>query len=474
VTASPAVPRRTLQIALLVAAAFFMENLDGSVIVTALPQMARSFGTDPVDLNIGVTAYMLALTVFIPISGWMADRFGARNVFAGAVAGFTGASILCGLCSGLWSFTACRILQGLGGAMMMPVGRLVVLRATENRDRIRVISYIVWPGLVAPVVGPPLGGFITTYLSWRWIFFLNLPLGLLGIVLALKWIGGERGAVARRFDLRGFLLCGAACVLVTYGLELLGRTPTPWLQLAICLGAGSGLGALTVRHLRRARDPLLDFGALRVPTYTMVMRGGSLFRIAASGAPFLLPLMFQLGFGLDALTSGLLVLAVFAGSLGMKAISTRMLRRYGFRRVLLWSGLLTALTLLGCATFTRGTPYAVVAATLFLSGLTRSLQFSALNSLAFADISGEQMSPANTLSNMAQQMTLGLGVTVAVLALRLSELLHGGTEATPSVTDFRSAFVVLAMIAAISALDALTLRRDAGALVSGHSVPPPR
>jgi len=229
-----------------------MENLDSTVIVTALPQMARSFGTDPVGLNIGVTAYMLTVAVFIPVSGWMVDRFGARGVFAAAIAIFTGASALCGFSQDQRSFTACRVLQGAGGAMMMPVGRLVMLRGTEKRDLVRLIAYVTMAGLVAPVLGPPVGGGITTYLGWRWIFFLNVPLGLIGVGFALALIGRERAAAPQRFDLVGFLLCGGACIALTYGLELLGRAPTPWLAMTVFVGAGLALGALAIRHLRCA------------------------------------------------------------------------------------------------------------------------------------------------------------------------------------------------------------------------------
>jgi EmrB/QacA subfamily drug resistance transporter len=464
----PCPQRRAAQIAALVAAAFFMENLDSTVIVTALPRMARSFGTDAVGLNIGVTAYTLSLAVFIPFSGWMADRFGARRVFAAAIAIFTGASVLCGFSQGQWSFTACRVLQGTGGAMMMPVGRLVMLRATEKRDLVRLITFVTLSGLVAPVLGPPIGGAITAYLNWRWIFFLNVPLGLIGIWCALTLISRDRASSARRFDLPGFLLCGSTCVSSTYGLELLGRVPTPWAVMAVCIGVGLLLGALTLRHLRRAEQPLFDLAALRVPTYAVTLRGGSLFRVSVTVVPFLLPLMLQLGFGLDPFTSGLLVLVLFAGSLGMKTVTTRTLRRYGFRRVLLVNGALTTLTVLGCAALTPATPYAVMVVVLFAGGLTRSLQFSALNSLAFADVPPDQMSDANTLANVAQQVTLGLGIAAAAAALRLAELLHRDVAATPTLADFRTAIVIAAVMTAVSSLDALTLSPAAGSLVSGH------
>ncbi|HYZ61831.1 MAG TPA: MFS transporter [Acetobacteraceae bacterium] len=457
-----------MQITALVAAALFMENLDSTVIVTALPQMARSFGTDPVGLNIGVTVYTLTLAVLIPISGWMADRFGARRVFAAAIATFTAASVLCGFSQGQWSFIACRVLQGSGGAMMVPVGRLVMIRAAEKRDLVRLISYVALSSLLAPVVGPPVGGAVTTYLGWPWLFFLNVPLGLIGIWFALALISDERAACVPRFDLSGFLLCGGGAVCLTYGLELMGRRLTPWAAATVFIAAGLLLGALALRHLRRAEQPLLPLAALRIPTYGMTLRGGALFRISVTMVPFLLTTMFQLGFGLGPFASGLLTVPLFVGGVGMKIVTTRTLRRYGFRRVLLLNGALTALTILGCAALTPSTPYAVIAIVLFATGLTRSMQFSALNSLAFADVSREQTSGTNTLANVVQQLTLGFGIAAAAASVHLAALLHREAGTGPTLMDFRAALVAAAVMTAVSTLDALALSRDAGSLVSGH------
>jgi MFS family permease len=256
-----ATSRRPLLIALLVAGAFFMENLDGTVIATAVPQMARSFGVSPVDLNIGMTAYMLALAVFIPIGGWVADRFGARTIFASAIGIFTASSVLCGLSNGLWEFTGVRTLQGLGGALMVPVGRLVVLRTTAKQDLLRSIAYITWPGLAAPILGPPVGGFITTYASWRWIFFLNVPLGILGAVLALLLIPGSQDHQRRPFDWIGFLGSGTACAGLMYGLDLIGRHEIHQATTGFLLGGSLILGVVTAWHLRRHPHPLIDLSS---------------------------------------------------------------------------------------------------------------------------------------------------------------------------------------------------------------------
>ena len=319
-------------ISLLVAGAFFMENLDGTVVVTALPQMAQTFGVHPVDLNIGVSSYMLTLAILIPASGWVADRFGLRTVFAAAIGVFTLASILCGYCHSLETFVLARILQGAGGAMMVPVGRLAVLRTTEKHDLLNAIAIITWPGLAAPMLGPPVGGFITTYASWPWIFFLNVPLGIIALPLALRLIPNTKGEAAQ-FDWTGFALTGAACFLLIYGVGLVGQNDgSPWMGVASIL-VGVVFGMLAAAHAKRRPNALLDFRALKICSYAVSIYGGSLFRVAIATVPFLLPLLFQIAFGLSPFASGLLVLAVFAGNLGMKPFTTAVLRRWSFRRV---------------------------------------------------------------------------------------------------------------------------------------------
>jgi EmrB/QacA subfamily drug resistance transporter len=458
-------------IALLVAGAFFMENLDGTVIATALPQMGISFHVSPVDLNMGMTAYLLMLAVFIPISGWVADRVGARTIFASAIAVFTVASILCGLSGGLWQFTGARIIQGIGGAMMVPVGRLVVLRTTEKKNLVHSIAYITWPGLVAPILGPPVGGFITTYASWHWIFFLNVPLGIIGIALALLWIPNTKAEEHKPFDWLGFALTGTACVAFMYGLELIGRQKPEWRETAIFVGGGLALGALAVLHFQRAAAPLIDLATLKIKTFAITMSGGSLFRIAISVSPFLLPLMFQVGFGLSAFQAGLLMLGLFAGNLGMKSITTPMLRWFGFRNILIVNGILTALLMLACAALMPQTPRFVIIAVLFLNGLCRSMQFTSLSTIVYVDVPKPQLSSATSFSSMIVQMSMGMGVAVGAIALRLAAYARGNTSGVPKVADFRLAFVFVAILTALAVIDCFTLEPDAGAAVSGHRPP---
>lgn len=460
--------RTSLYVSLLVAGAFFMENLDGTVIVTALPQMAVSFHASPVDLNMGMTAYLLTLAVFIPVSGWVADRLGPRTVFSSAIAVFTFASVLCGFSNNLWQFTAARILQGIGGAMMVPVGRLVVLRVTEKKDLMRAMAYIIWPGLVAPIIGPPVGGFITTYSSWRWIFFLNVPLGLIGIALAMLWIRNDRENADRAFDWLGFTLAGTSCTSIMYSLELLGRQNEQWLQVSLFLAYGLIAGGFAIRHMHRTAHPLIDLSCMRTKTFAISIWGGSLFRIAINASPFLLPLMFQVRFGLSAFQSGLLLLAMFAGNLGMKSVTTPVLRRFGFRSVLITNGIIAAVLLLACGLLAPRTATWVIVAVLFLHGLSRSMQFTAVMTLAFADIPKPLIGSATSFSAVTVQMSMGMGVAVGAVLLRAAAWIRGSATGTPSLMDFHIAFWLVAALALVAVLDCFTLEPDAGEEVSGH------
>ncbi len=448
--------------ALIVAGAFFMENLDGTVIVTALPRMARSFGTGAVALGAGVSAYLLALAALIPVSGWLADRLGTRTVFAAAIAVFTAASALCAASTGVAGFVLARLLQGAGGAMMVPVGRLVVLRTTPKDGLMRAFALLTWPALVAPMLGPPLGGLITTYASWRWIFLLNLPLGALALLLTWRLVPQLRAERRRPFDAAGFLLGAGALAALLQGLDGVGHGEG---GAAALLAVGVALGALAVRHARRAAHPMLDLAALRVPTFRLTTGAGSVFRLTINTAPFLLPLLFQLGFGLSAFASGLLVLATFAGNLAMKPLTTPVLRRWGFRRVLVANGLLSAAATLACCLLSPATPHAVVAAVLFAGGLCRSMQFTAINTLGFADVPPERMSGASTLSSMVQQVSAGMAVAVSQMGLRLSETVLGGAG-TPSVPAFRMCFAAIAALTLVGVAGMTRLPPDAGAEVS--------
>jgi len=451
-------------VALLVAGSGFMELLDTTVITTALPHMARTFHVHPVDLNIGITAYVVMLAAGIPLSGWAAERFGSRTIFGLAIALFTIASALCGLSNSLWTFFAARILQGIGGAMMVPVGRLVVLRVTPKSELMRATALITWPALVAPILGPVVGGFLTTYASWRWIFFLNLPIGLIGFLATLVLIQ-DNGREAKPLDRTGALLSGGSAIAFVYGASLLGSSAGSLLWSCSLMALGLIGAWATVAHARRHPRPLISFGALATLSFTTTVRGGSLVRLAINAVPFLLPLMLQLGFGRSPVAAGSMLLVLFAGNLGIKPVTTPLMRHFGFRRVLIVNGVILAFTFLGMALISAATPAWVLLPLLLLSGMTRSTEFTAMNTLAFADIPKEGMNSANTLFNLAQQVSFGLGVAVGAILLRLGHVLLGGPD---MVGAFRFAFIGIFMICLLGVIDFLPLAPGAGANVSGH------
>ena len=446
--------------AVVVAGAFFMELLDGTVITTALPGIASTFHVGAVDAGLGVTAYLLTVAVMIPLSGWLSDRFGARPVFCVAIVVFTLASVLCAASQTLWQFVLARVVQGVGGAMMVPVGRTVVLRGAAKADLMAATAIITWPGLIAPVLGPPVGGVITTYASWQWIFLINVPLGAFALVAALLVVPAS-ARERRPFDGLGFALSAVAIACLVYGMDLAGGERTNWLLIAGLLVFGLAVGVVAVRHVRRHPTPLLDLSPLRIRTYAATSGEGSLLRLAINMVPFLLPLLFQVGFGLSAVTSGLLVLTVFAGNLVMKTITTPTVRRFGFRRVLVGNGVLVALSLAACALFGASTPYWLISVVCFLGGAFRSLEFTGINTLAFADVPAESMGAASTLNATITQLATGMGVAVAATVVHIAA---GGR--VPSVLDFRIDFLVGALIALTGALLFLRLDRTAGAVVS--------
>lgn len=462
-------PRSPFYVTTLIAGAFFMEMLDGTIIATALPQMARSFHVGAVNLNIGMTAYMLTLAVFIPISGWMTDRFGSRTIFSAAIGIFTLSSVLCGASHTLTQFILARILQGVGGAMMVPVGRLIVLRTAPKEKLTQALAYITWPGLSALVIGPPLGGFITTYASWHWIFFLNLPVGVLALVLALLWIENERGDEVHPFDWLTFLLGGFASAGTVYALEELGGEGGAWRFAAsmLALSLLSGVAAVMLARRHPAKS-LIDFDSLKLKTYSLSIYGASAFRISVAVLPFLLPLMFQIAFGLTAFQSGLFLLALFAGDLSMKAFVIQVLRRFGFRRVLIVNGVITAASIAACATFSPSMPAWLIVAMLFVHGACRSLEFTCLTTLAFVEVAPSSMSRANGFMSAAMQLSSGMGVAVGAITLRLVAHAHGHSAAMPELRDFHLAIVLMAFLALGPVFDSLGLAHDAGADTSGH------
>ncbi len=459
--------QRTVLIPLIVACALFMENMDSTVIATSLPAIAQDLGENPLALKLALTSYLVGLAVFIPISGWVADRVGSRTVFASAIAVFMGGSLLCAGSSTLAAFVAARFLQGIGGAMMVPVGRLVLLRAVPKSGLLEALNYLTIPALIGPVVGPALGGAITLYFHWRWIFIINVPISVLGLVLVLRHIENVRDPETPALDLRGFALSGVGLSVLMLGLSALGGHLLPGAVTAACIVAGALALAAYAWHARRAEHPLIDLSLLKLPTFYTGIVAGSLFRIGVGATPFLLPMLLQLGFGLDPLQSGLLTCATAAGAMFMKTLTAAILRRFGFRSVLTANAAVASAAVAVFGLFTAATPHFVIFAVLLVSGCLRSLQFTSLQAISFAEINRETMSQASSIASMAQRLAQSLGVAVGAYALQLSSALQG--HGTVVASDFWPAFLAVALISAASLFFHARLRSDAGAEVSGHA-----
>jgi len=448
-------------IPLIVACGLFMENLDSTVIATALPAIAIDMGRDPISLKLALTSYLLTLAVFIPISGWMADRFGARTVFCWAIVVFTVGSALCGFAYSILDLVLYRIIQGIGGAMMTPVGRLVILRLVPKHELVSALAWLVVPALIGPLIGPPLGGFITTYFSWRWIFWINIPIGMIGILFALKFIENVREYNAPALDLKGFVLSGTGLAGLAFGLTTIGQNLMPTSLSISMLTVGAVAIFLYVLHARNATAPLLNLKLLSVPTFKASVIGGSVFRIGIGAMPFLLPLLFQIGFGMTPLQSGLLTFGGAVGAMVMRASAAKILRRFGIKQVVLVNTFIASGFIVACAMFKPETSYAIILSVLVIGGFFRALQFTSLNSLAFADLGGSQMSQATSFTSVAQQLSITAGVAIAALTLEGVRFLRGDDMILAS--DFMYAFLIVGTISAGSILFLLSLPIDAGA-----------
>jgi EmrB/QacA subfamily drug resistance transporter len=456
-------------VALVVACAFFMETFTGTVITTALPAMARSFGSDPVHVSLGVTAYMLSLAIFIPLSGWVADRYGARTVFRAAIGLFTLASVFCGLCDNLAELVTSRVVQGVGGAMMVPVGRIVIFRSIDRSDYVRAMAYLVVPAFIGPVVGPPVGGFITTYASWRWAFFINVPIGLVGMVLVTFLIQNTSEERPPPLDWQGFLLTALSLAAVLYSLDLAAHgSLADGIAFVALLAGGLAMGAVAVAHARRHPHPLLDLSLFRFPTFKLSVWGGMFYRVAAGSIPFMLPVFLQVGLGMTAFAAGLLIFADAVGNIAMNAFAPAVLRRYGFRRVLLYNGVLSAVAIGGPALIGAGTPLALIVAAFASFGFLRSLQYNALSTIQYAEIGQRDISKATSFASMVQQLCSGGGIAVAALLMQVALVARGAAADALAAPDIRAVFVAEACFAVISVFFFRRLRPNAGAELSGH------
>ena len=454
-------------IPLIVASALFMENLDSTIIATALPAIARSLREDPLHLSLAISSYLLSLAVFIPVSGWMADRYGARRVFRNAIVVFVLGSVACAASQNIGELILARVAQGIGGAMMVPVGRLVLLRQVPKSELVAAMSYLTIPALMAPIFGPPLGGFIVTYVSWRWIFLINVPIGVLGYWLVTRFIRDHAGnATHHAFDLAGWMLLGLGLSGLVFGSENLGKHVLPPELPPFAVGLGIVLLVLYVLHARQDPAPIMRLGLLKVPTFRASVTGGSLFRIGVGSFSLLMPLMLQLGFGMSALGSGLITFSSAVGALLMKTMAQRITRRYGFRNLLVWNTLVSSLALIACGLLRPAVPSLLIILFLLITGFFRSLEFTCVNTLAFADVEEADMSQATSFSSTAQQLALSIGIGIASQTLNLS--LAGRHATVLGLPDFTAAFCTVGLISLSAMLSFRRLAPDAGSSVSGH------
>jgi EmrB/QacA subfamily drug resistance transporter len=461
---------RHRNIALLVAGCYFMEILDGTIVSTSAPRIGRALGVSSAAVGLVVTAYLVTLAVLIPTSGWLVSRLGVRRVFLAAIVVFTGASVLCSTSTSLGELVAWRVLQGVGGAMMTPVGRLAVLATTAKSDLMRMISYIVWPALMAPVIAPLAGGFITTYASWRWLFLVNLPLGIIAFAVAVRLVPAVPPVAPPPLDWAGVLLTCAGLGGLTYAVSLLAQNPVPWGRVAAVGPASAAACALAVRHLLRVRHPLVDLRTLRIGTFRVAAGSGALSGMAIGAVPFLLPLLFENVFGWSPVKSGAVVLFVFVGNIGIKPATTYIFNRWGFRAVLLVACVVLAASICAAAFLTRQTPVVVIIVIAVISGAARSVSMTAYNTLSFCDVPEPQMPHANALAATVQQLSAGLGVAAAAVALRaglpLSRALGDGTPQAA----YTIAFLLVALLP-MAAIPGITrMQRDAGSAARAVTV----
>jgi EmrB/QacA subfamily drug resistance transporter len=415
---------------LIVAVALFMENMDSTVIATSLPAIAADIGTDPLALKLAITSYLISLAVFLPVSGWTADRFGARNVFRLAILVFISGSIGCALSQSLTQFVIARMVEGVGGAMMTPVARLILVRTVDKRELVVAMIWVTIPALFGPMIGPVFGGFLTTYVSWHWIFIINVPIGLVGVVLATIYIPDVKAEAPDPFDAKGAALAGLGIAGLVFGGSTLGLNFLPTGIVVAMIAVGAACTIAYELHARRTPTPIVDLSLLKFPTLHAAVVGGFFYRAGIGCLPFLLPLALQLGFGLTAFESGLITVSNVFGALGMKTIIPIVLRRFGFREVLMVNAVISAAMVAMCATFVPGAPFAWIVGVLLVGGFFRSLQYTSLNTVAYADIDARYMSRATTLVAVSQQLSLSVSVALGASLVELALAWRGAEKIT--------------------------------------------
>lgn len=448
----------------IVAVAFLMEQLDSTILVTAVPKIAQSLHTTPLSMDLAVTTYILTLAMFIPVSGWFADRFGARRIFALALGTFTLGSVLCGLASNFPMLIATRALQGLGGAMMTPVGRLILIRSFPRSQLVTAMNYMTLPAVIGPVLGPLLGGVLATYASWRWIFFVNVPFGLAGVFFALRYVEDVREPAPPRFDFPGFLMVGAGVVLLQYGMENIGHLSLPIIVIVAVLAAAVMLLLGFARYARKVAAPAVDLSLFRQRAFRIGTLAGGVCRVGLNGVPFLLPLMLQVGFGVSPVVSGSLTFISAVSGLTIRPLLKPLLRRFGFDRVLIGSAIAGAAMVAAFALLQADTPHWIVFMCVFVYGLTRACQFMSSNTLSYSDMPAQKLSRATSLGGVLQQLTVSFGVSIAAMLLGLVSLDQG--PLTPA--RFHAVFLMMALLPLLALPGFMRLRPEDGRQVSGH------
>jgi EmrB/QacA subfamily drug resistance transporter len=448
-------------VALVVAAAFFMENLDATILSTATATIADDFGVQPAQLGLAVTGYLVAVAAFIPLGAWLAERWGARPVFLGAVVLFTLASVACAASTDLVTLTTSRVVQGFAGSMMVPIGRLIVLRSTEKSELIRAIAYLTWPALVAPVVAPLIGGLLTEHLGWQWVFLVNVPVGVALLVAAWRVVPSPEVGDRQPLDLVGLTLVAGSIVSLVLAFELLGE-PTTLVPGALLAAAAVVLGAGAVRWFRRAAHPLLDLAAFRIGSFRVTNLSGSLYRAVVNGIPFVVPLLLQDGFGWSPVEAGLMLMWVFVGNLAVKPFTTPLLHRFRIVPIVVVATVALAATFVATALVRPDTSPVVVAGVLLLSGVFRSVGFTAYNTLQFADVPAPMIGPANAIASITSQLAVGLGVAATALAVRVADVVASADGRASAATGYQAALIVLAALALLSVVEGLRLPRGTG------------
>jgi EmrB/QacA subfamily drug resistance transporter len=452
----------------LVAVAFFMESLDTTILNTAVPTIAEALKVTPLSLKSALTSYMLSLAVFIPISGWVADRYGTRRVFASAIGVFTLGSLLCGLAPNLPLLVSARIVQGVGGAMMMPVGRITMVRTFPKSELVRAMSFVAIPGLIGPLFGPLAGGLIVGYFHWRLIFFVNLPIGLLGLYLVYRHLPDYRAERSDPIDWNGFVLFGAGIGLLSYVLEVFGEHSLQPVVIAGLLLLSAAFLALYVTHALRKKHPLLQLALFRIRTFRSAVTGSFITRLGVGGMPFLLPLLYQVGLGYTPIQSGLLIMPQPLAAMSLKMLMPRILSRIGYRRVLLSNTAIIGMIIALFSLIHPGFPAWLIVLEAFAFGFFSSLQYTCMNSLVFADLSAAETSMGSSIASAMQQMSMSFGVAVSSL---IAALFIGGRQAASPAqmtSALRHSFLVLGAMTVVSTLIFRQLRPNDGASISSH------